>query len=181
VIVSAAAFALELAFSSSFESFGKIFVWMVLVHAAIAVGEALITGLVLRGVLWSDPELVRTEASDRQPHETRSRSIPWLAALLITAAVVVLLAPMASPYADGLEYVGERFGFIPEDPPTGFEAPLPDYTMPGLPEGRWSTVAAGLIGSVVVLVAGQFLTRSLTKSRQTALVGTAPKERNAST
>lgn len=169
VIVSSAAFSFELGFSSGFGGLGRILTWMVLVHAVIAVGEALITGLVLRGVLWSDPELIESDTASGRPLGGRDRAAGWLGGIIATFAVVVLLAPLASAYPDGLEYVGERFGFVPaesenEEP----AAPLPDYTVPGIAEGHWSTVAAGLIGSVTVLVAGQILTRSLTSRRLAA-------------
>ena len=153
VTISAAAFALELAFSSGFTGFRQVLVSMVMVHAAIAVGESIITGMVIRGVLWSNPELVLPERSN-------SRMTPafFAGAMVVTAAVVVFLAPLASSFPDGLEFVGEKFGFIAETP-SSYVAPLPDYSTPGLPDGRWSTVIAGIIGTTVVFVAGFFFSR----------------------
>jgi cobalt/nickel transport system permease protein len=170
VIVSAAAFSLELALSSGGESIGNILTWMILVHAVIAVGEALITGLVLRGVLWSDPELIETgQASPAESHVKRNRLAGWVGGIIATLAVVVLLAPLASANPDGLEYVGAKFGFVPEEAVEGpIESPLPDYTVPGWQEGRWPTVVAGLIGCATVLVAGQLLTRSLVRKHEAA-------------
>jgi len=148
VTISAAAFSLELAFSSGFTNFQQVLVSMIMVHAAIAVGEAVITGMVLRGVLWSNPELVPLERSNS------SLSPAFFAgAMVVTAAVVVFLAPVASSFPDGLEFVGKKFGFI-SDTPSTYAAPLPDYSTPGLPEGRWSTVVAGLVGTTVVFIAG---------------------------
>lgn len=174
VIVSSATFSFELGFSSGFGGLGQILTWMVLVHAVIAVGEALITGLVLRGVIWSEPDLIDTASSDSGKPAKRDRIAGWLGGVIATFAVVVLLAPLASAYPDGLEYVGERFGFVPsESEHREPAAPLPDYTVPGMAEGRWSTVAAGLIGSATVLIAGQILTRSLARRRLAAQVGAA--------
>jgi cobalt/nickel transport system permease protein len=169
VIVSAAAFSIELALSSGFAGIGRIFTWMVLVHAVIAVGEALITGLVLRGVLWSDPELIDSDSTSERGKE-RSALTVWVGGFIVVIAIVVLLAPLASEFPDGLEYVGSKFGFVPEDPAEGpIAAPLPDYTVPGWTDGRWSTVVAGLIGSLTVLFAGQMLTRGIGRRRDAAI------------
>ncbi|MFM7130826.1 MAG: energy-coupling factor ABC transporter permease [bacterium] len=148
VTISAAAFSLELAFSSGFTNFRQVLVSMVLVHSAIALGEAMITGLVLRGVLWSNPELVPLERSN-----SALSPACFAGAMVVTAAVVVFLAPLASSFPDGLEFVGGKLGFIAETTST-YAAPLPDYSTPGLPEGRWSTVVAGLVGTTVVFIAG---------------------------
>lgn len=165
VIVSAAAFSLELAFSSGFANFGRTLVWMVLVHAVIALGEALITGLVVRGVAWSRPDFLANPSADAGATTVRDR-LGWVfGGLMISAAVVVLLAPLASPDPDGLEYVGDKLGFNPELTTT-YNAPLPDYTMPGLPDGRWSTVVAGLLGTAVVFGAGWVFSRGVVGRHQ---------------
>lgn len=164
VIVSAAAFTIELACSSGFGSFGKVLTWMILVHSVIAVGEALITGMVLRGVVWSRPDFIYSELKHNQPVTMRHR-LGWLAGgLMVSAAVVVLLAPLASEYPDGLEYIGQKFGFLAESEAT-YQAPLPDYTLPGMPEGRWSTVVAGLLGTAIVFIGGLFFSRSVSGSK----------------
>lgn len=169
VIVSAAAFTIELAFSSGFDGIGRILTWMVLVHAVIAVGEALITGLVLRGVLWSDPELIDSVSPAGRQASASPWTI-WAGGLIAILAVVVLLSPVASEFPDGLEYVGQKLGFAHDEPIAGpLAAPLPDYSVPGWREGRWSTVAAGLIGSLTVLIAGQLLTRGITRRQEAAL------------
>src|SRR3954452_7107964 len=58
VILASGAFAIELAFSSGWSGFFRTLSWLALVHAAIGLGEALITGLVLRFVLLTRPDLV---------------------------------------------------------------------------------------------------------------------------
>ena len=81
---------------------------------------------------------------------------------------ITLLAPLASPYSDGLERVAEAFaepgaveidpvGFaLPEEPQFFGEAQdapfniLPDYTLPPLGETGLSTILAGMVGVLVV-------------------------------
>src|SRR4051812_35816369 len=58
VILASGAFAVELAASGRRADFFKVLGWMALVHAAIGLGEAIITGLVLRFVLLSRPDLI---------------------------------------------------------------------------------------------------------------------------
>jgi hypothetical protein len=72
----------------------------------------------------------------------------WLVGLAIAAAVVVVLAPLASADPDGLERVATDQGFADraEDPPF---AVIADYVFPGL-DGPAATIVAGLIGVVVV-------------------------------
>jgi cobalt/nickel transport system permease protein len=73
----------------------------------------------------------------------------WLAGLAIAGLVVVLLAPLASPHPDGLERVASDAGFLAQAQDALY-AILPDYTLPGLDDPAASTIAAGLIGIVVV-------------------------------
>jgi hypothetical protein len=72
----------------------------------------------------------------------------WVAGLAIAAAIVIVLAPLASPDPDGLESVGGTQGWI-----DGALGPLysiiPDYSIPGLSGGA-STIVAGLIGIAIV-------------------------------
>src|SRR3954471_24465754 len=60
VLLASGAFAVELAASTGAGGarFFRILTWMALVHAGIGLGEALITGLVLRFVLLTRPDLV---------------------------------------------------------------------------------------------------------------------------
>ena len=72
----------------------------------------------------------------------------WIAGLLISAMVVIVLAPLASPDPDGLESVAEQQGFI-DSARDAVVRILPDYTIPGL-DGTASTVLAGLAGVAIV-------------------------------
>lgn len=90
----------------------------------------------------------------------------WIGGLLIAVAVVVLLAPLASPDPDGLERVGEDQGFLAaaQDAVVGF---LPDYSIPGLDDAAVSTVASGLIGVAIVFIVMIGLGRLLRRRRST--------------
>ncbi|TYT75372.1 energy-coupling factor ABC transporter permease [Desulfobotulus mexicanus] len=94
---------------------------MLSVHAIIAFGEVVLT-LVLMSSARYFPRLI----------------LPMSGALFIT--------PFASGYPDGLEFVAEKFEL-----PEGillFNAPMPDYSFPMLPESL-SVIAAGLAGILI--------------------------------
>src|SRR5690606_35987404 len=107
-------FSAELAASGEWSGFFPVLGWMVLVHSAIGLGEAVITGLVLQLVLQTRPDLIHNPA-DLAP----SRSVRWgqvaLAGLAISLAVAAFLAPLASTCPDGLEYIGERLNFMADE------------------------------------------------------------------
>ena len=58
VILASGAFAVELAASVGWSNFFNVLGWMALVHAGIGLGEALITGAVLRFLLLIRPDLI---------------------------------------------------------------------------------------------------------------------------
>jgi hypothetical protein len=71
----------------------------------------------------------------------------------VALAVAVFLAPFAYDQPDGLEFVGERLGFLRGDhPPSPFPAPIRDYELklPGMEHVKLATAAAGLVGTLVV-------------------------------
>ncbi|MCA1686718.1 MAG: PDGLE domain-containing protein, partial [Planctomycetia bacterium] len=120
------------------------------------VGEAVITGLVLRFILLTRPDLIY----EPDPAEGGSRGAGGLqvvaAGLAAALAVGIFLAPFASEHPDGLEYVGGKLGFLKDDAPATLPVPIPDYAFPGL--GRVSlkgaTAAAGVVGTLVVFGVG---------------------------
>jgi hypothetical protein len=75
----------------------------------------------------------------------------WLVGLAIAAAVVIVLAPLASPDPDGLESVAGSQGWLEGALGPVYEI-IPDYTVPGL-DGSISTIVAGLIGVGIVFLA----------------------------
>jgi ABC-type Fe3+ transport system permease subunit len=88
----------------------------------------------------------------------------WIVGLVIAAAVVIVLAPLASPDPDGLEAVAEQYGFIETAQDAVYQI-LPDYTIPGLDDPAMSTVLSGLIGVAIVFVAMMALGRLLRRRR----------------
>jgi cobalt/nickel transport system permease protein len=173
VILGSGAFAVELAASGHRDDFFNVLGWMVLIHAAIGLGEATITGLVVRFVLQVRPDLIH-DADETAPRAIRFGQVGF-AGLGIALAVAIFLAPLASEFPDGLEAVGMKLGFINEAqaPPPIVPAPIRDYAMPGL---RWkpaATAAAGTVGTVLVFGVGLALARAFTAGKGPAL-GVAP-------
>ena len=165
VLLAAGAFAVELGASGHRDDFLRILSWMALVHAAIGLGEAVITGLVVRFVLLRRPDLLEPDDATRPSSAGRN---PWvqitIAGLGIALAVAVFLAPFASELPDGLEYVGGRFGFLAEpSPPAVVPAPLADYRLelPGLDHVKLATALAGVIGTLVVFGVSWGMARAL--------------------
>jgi cobalt/nickel transport system permease protein len=177
VLLASGAFAVELAASGRGRNFFQVLSWMALVHAAIGLGEALITGLVLRFVLLTRPDLVYFPGPDSEP-ESESGAGPavapaatsawWqiaLAGLAIAIAVAVFLAPFASEHPDGLEYVGSRLGFLADEAPAVIPAPIPDYQLPLFGAGNiaMATATAGLVGTLAVFGVGLGLARTFSR------------------
>jgi hypothetical protein len=85
-----------------------------------------------------------------------------LAGLAIALAVAVFLAPFASEHPDGLEYVGERLGFLDANRSAPLlDAPISDYQLPipGLSQVKVATAVAGTVGTLVVFGVGLGLAR----------------------
>jgi cobalt/nickel transport system permease protein len=57
-VLASGTFALELAASVGWSDFFNVLGWMALVHAGIGLGEAVITGMVLRFVLLARPDIL---------------------------------------------------------------------------------------------------------------------------
>ena len=138
---------------------------MALVHAAIGLGEALITGAVVRFLLLTRPDLLDGGIVEGGSTASKRGGIA-VAGLAISLAVATFLAPFASENPDGLEYVGgEKLNILPTEgttPPPPVAAPIPDYAMPGLSRSKsLATAAAGVVGTLVVFGVGLGLARSL--------------------
>ena len=88
----------------------------------------------------------------------------WVVGLAIAAAVVIVLAPLASSDPDGLERVAGDQGFL-ESARDAVYSIIPDYTIPGI-DGNLSTIIAGLIGVVIVFGLMIVLGRVLARRRQ---------------
>ncbi len=160
VLLASGACALELAASGRRTDFVRVLSWMALIHAGIGLGEALITGLVVRFVLLTRPDLI-----DEPKAEPSSASTRWgqtvLAGLAIALTVAVFFAPFACDAPDGLEYVGDKLGFLNEAAGSAVAAPLADYKlpMPSFQQMRVATSVVGVVGTLVVFGLGYGLAR----------------------
>ncbi len=160
VILAAGAFSIELAASRRSHDFFQVLSLMTMVHAVIGVGEALITGMVVRFILRTRPDLIEGVEADESDGGHASRRGGWVrlgaAGLACALAVGIFLAPFASSYEDGLEYVGGesnlRFTPSAERSAPTVPPPLPNYQFPGLDRFslKMATATSGAIGTLVV-------------------------------
>jgi cobalt/nickel transport system permease protein len=168
VILAAGACAVELSALANHRDFFRIISWMALVHAVIGLGEAIITGLVVRFILLTRPDLIEPD-----PTVSIESLLPgggprrrWLPTILcglgVALAVVIFLSPLASEFPDGLEFVGQSIGFLADEPPSSpIPVPMPDYRLPlpTLQHLKAATAVAGLVGTLVVFMVSWGLAR----------------------
>ncbi len=138
VLLASAACAVELAASGHQDQFLTILAWMALLHAVIGLGEALITGAVVRFLLVRRPDLFDEPDADADPGAAVSRYAGvkrWGEAIIgglgVALAIAVFLAPFAYDQPDGLEFVGQKLDFLPKEAAEArIAAPIPDYQLP---------------------------------------------------
>ncbi len=170
VLLASGAFAVELAASGRRADFLRVLSLMGLVHAGIGVGEAVITGLVLRLILLTRPDLVYQPEADDLAVTPANRVKGWaqvaVAGLGVALAVGVFLAPFASERPDGLNYVGERLQFLGAEAPPTLPVLIPEYAFPGLDRVslKAATAAAGAAGTLVVFGFGLVLSWVVTRA-----------------
>ena len=155
VMAGALATALQLWLSGT-SNLQTVMIAMLSVHALIGVGEALITVAALGFIFRTRPDLLDEKSASAQG------SRGWVFAGLMISLVVILLSPFASFNPDGLERVAGDLGFLN----AGRSAPfgiLRDYTIPILGSTSTSTILAGAIGVIVLLVLVLLAGRSLQK------------------
>ncbi len=143
VVLASAATALELAISGT-SALDVALPAMLGVHVLIGIGEALITVGALAFITQTRPDLVSAQAAP-------TRGTGWIAAGLVIALAIAFASPLADPNPDGLERVAEDKGFIEEAKDAAYEI-MPDYTIPFIENETVTTIAAGVIG--VLIVAG---------------------------
>jgi cobalt/nickel transport system permease protein len=132
------------------------------IHVPIAVGEALITTLVVAAVARARPDLLERGASAE-----RGGLAPLVGyGALVALGLAVFVAPFASPLPDGLERVAAALGFqFRAAGSPAVTTPLPDYAVPGVSSGALSTMLAGAIGTAVAFALAYLLARALTPRR----------------
>lgn len=108
------------------------------------------------------PAEPRTPDQPEDSGRSALRRFWWIPGIAIAAAIVIVLAPLASGDPDGLEWVAGEQGFISKAQDVLFSV-FPGYTIPGIDDPNVSTVLAGLIGValvfLVMLVVGRLLAR----------------------
>jgi cobalt/nickel transport system permease protein len=141
VVVAAVACAIQLAFSG-WSPLGVVLPAMGVVHVLIGIGEGLITV----GALT----LVAATRSDLLERSRKAGGgLRWAAVGLALVLAVTLLAPLASPHPDGLERVAEDLGFIRAARDAPYQV-IPDYVLPGISNDALATIAAGIVGTLIV-------------------------------
>ena len=141
VVISAVATAIQLAFSGT-SPLGVALPAMAGVHALIGIGEGLITVGALSFIATTRRDLLA-------PSSAVTGGLGWTAVGLVIALAVTLLAPLASPNPDGLERVAKNLGFIGAAKDAPYEI-IPDYVLPGISNPALATVAAGVVGTLIV-------------------------------
>jgi cobalt/nickel transport system permease protein len=169
VLLAAGAFAVELALSGRGGQFFQVLGWMALVHAAIGLGEALITGMVVRFILLARPDLVYEPKGSPSPIPVQWGGVV-LAGLGIALAVAVFLSPLAYDKPDGLEYVvAQKLQIVDEGARPAVRGLFPDYKLqlPGVisVKDNLLTPAAGLAGTCLVFGVAFSLARVFARSR----------------
>lgn len=179
VLLAAGAFSVELAVFGHRDAFVRVLSWMTLVHAGIGVGEAVITGLVLRFILFTRPDLIYR--AEKPSTTAPDGMIGWLqvavAGLGVALAVAMFVAPLASEHPDGLEYVvGEKLGLMPGESPPTLPVPIPDYQFKvfGPNALGTATAAAGVLGTGVVFTVAALLAVAVGRVGGKATVVAAP-------
>lgn len=82
----------------------------------------------------------------------------------VIIAIIVFLAlfiSLASSDPDGLERVVENYGV--EEQPAFWHGLMPDYTIPTVENAYISTLLAGIIGVLLVLLVGLAIEKALTQ------------------
>ena len=155
-VLAAACCAGELAWSGTVP-WTSAFPAMANVHMLIALGEAVISALVLSALYAVRPDIVADT-----PAPARTGMDLAMYGGLIATGVLLFISPFASRWPDGLESVAARLGFESRAVTHPLlSSPLEGYTIPGLGSAVAATVIAGLAGTCVVFAGGYLLARAL--------------------
>jgi cobalt/nickel transport protein len=84
-----------------------------------------------------------------------------IAIIIALIVFLVVFIPLASSDPDGLERVVENFG-VEEHAPL-WKGLMPDYTIEAIGDTYFSTLLAGVFGTLLVLIAGFAVEKALTQ------------------
>jgi cobalt/nickel transport system permease protein len=126
---------------------------MALIHALIGTGEGLITAGALAFIYAARKDLFTHE--EFVPAGNRSIVIGGI----LIALLLAVLSPLASIHPDGLERVAEDIGFINLAQSSLYNI-MPDYEMPGISNPVFATIAAGVVGVLIVFSVSAGLARA---------------------
>ncbi len=144
IFVASLAAALQLAFSGTSPANLGIPA-MALVHSVIGIGEALITMGALAFVYAVRPEMVKTT-----DQKQIGGKFVWVAGLLIALALAVA-SPLASTHPDGLMFIAKEQGFLIKQQASPIHL-IPGYQMPGVASQSVATIAAAIVGVLIVFL-----------------------------
>jgi cobalt/nickel transport system permease protein len=122
------------------------------VHALIGIGEGLITLGALSFLSATRRDLINPQTA--KPAGTGV----WITGLLIALALAIA-SPLASAFPDGLEKVAEDTGFLDKAQDAPYQI-IPDYVVPGIGNEALATIAAGIIGVLVVAAVAYAIARA---------------------
>ena len=142
IFIAALAAALELAVSGTSPANIAIPA-MGSVHALIGIGEGLITLAVLMFVSSAKKGIIEDTAKGKMIDKS------VLIGGIIVALILAVLSPLASSNPDGLERVAEDLGFLSQESGPFYNI-IPDYTFPGIHNESIATIAAGVIGVLLI-------------------------------
>jgi cobalt/nickel transport system permease protein len=145
IVIAALAAALELAISGTSPA-NLAIPTMAGVHAIIGLGEALITVGALAFIYATRRDLLKA-GSTAAPATASNRAI-WIGGLAL-AILLAVLSPLASANPDGLEWVAAQQGFLGRQQGPTYSI-IPDYALPGISNPALATIAAGIIGVIIV-------------------------------
>jgi len=113
------------------------------IHALIGIGEGLITMAALMFIATTKKEIL----SQTEKEKVVDKSV--LIGGVIIALILAVLSPLASSHPDGLERVAEDLGFLSLGKGPLYNI-IPDYVFPGIHNESLATIAAGIIGVLLI-------------------------------
>lgn len=146
VVIAATATALELVVSGT-SPFNVAVPAMIGIHLLIGIGEALITIAAVTFIRQTRPDLIGESS------KVAATGSSWIAIGLVIAVAVAFASPLANRNPDGLERVAQDHGFKEKAQESPFTI-MPDYTVPPIQSETATTIAAGVLGVLIVASVG---------------------------